>query len=436
MSSDQQWNDLAIHLNKWFYKPDLDALRIALSVQLSHFWLSDKPVWLSILGPPGCGKTEILIRAIEYCRDTYSISSLTSKSFLSGYGEDIGILSKLLPKPNGSGILSFPDLSTTLLTESPDERVRIMGIMRRVFDGKYDKEVGNRGKKLTWEGKVTCIAACTPDIEDYWALHRDFGERWLNMHIRLNLDSMDDMIKYSEKASSQVGNEETIQKKFKTLIKGIVSKGLLYPEAPITPELSKKTDALAVLLELLRTNVKREFMGNRLAVTGRGNMQLPTRTAKNLVSIARGAASLRCSNSIDDCDYLLARRVALDSIPSKRYKIIQLLLDLFPDWPTHRELSMAVGFPRASFDRILEDLRVLGVCQVERDDNSTEELDQLLSTSDDIELDANNAYIMGKAKSRDKIALTSNIINILSGANMVKTAQTGKISKTAMFKIS
>jgi hypothetical protein len=115
----EDWDELTTFLNKWYYKPDIEGLRIILCTYLSHFYYSSPPIWLMIIGPPGSGKTEIGIKPLEFLSNVYSISELTTNSFLSGFGDANGILDKLVKidknSVNTHGILTFPDFTTTLL---------------------------------------------------------------------------------------------------------------------------------------------------------------------------------------------------------------------------------------------------------------------------------------------------------------------------------
>ena len=133
-SFDVTWEKLCTFLNRYYYKPDIEGLRIVLCTYLSHFYLSSPPVWLSVIGLPGTGKTELAINPLIQFKEVIAESTLTVNSFLSGFGENLGILPQFNPKPNGNGIVVFPDLTTTLLSENWETQAKIIGIMRRVYD--------------------------------------------------------------------------------------------------------------------------------------------------------------------------------------------------------------------------------------------------------------------------------------------------------------
>ena len=55
-----QLNEL---LKKWYYKPDLQAVRIVLGAARTHYLNLGDPVWLFLVAPPGSGKTTMNIMA-------------------------------------------------------------------------------------------------------------------------------------------------------------------------------------------------------------------------------------------------------------------------------------------------------------------------------------------------------------------------------------
>ena len=391
-------------LNRYYYKPDIEGLRIVLCTYLSHFYLSSPPVWLSVIGLPGTGKTELAINPLIQFKEVIAESTLTVNSFLSGFGENLGILPQFHPKPNGNGIVVFPDLTTTLLSENWETQAKIIGIMRRVYDGQLDKQVGNRQKKLEWKGKCTCIAACTPSIEDAWAIHRDMGERWLQLRWRTPPDQWG----IAEKASSHSGQEETIKKVLnKYIAKLIHNIGSGVEDFSDSLELR----AISILLEDLRVSLKRESVGSRhYEIVGTGQKQSSARTMKSLISIVKASTALRQSIIVEQVDIDLAKRMALDSIPTKRKIVIDILMGLYPDSVTKETLAIGAKMPKATFDKVLEDLRYLDIINVSR----VAVTEKFFGLDDDEEGQISDSpYGYRKPKAKDVISLNPNIINLM-----------------------
>jgi len=412
------WKLLKEHLQTYYYKPDLEALRVLLCTQISHYWLYDPPVWISLNGLPGSGKTAIYLAAIlnQQKPDIKPVSSLTVNSFLSGFGPGHGILPQLKKK---HGILVFPDLSTSLLSIDPKESKQIMGQMRRVYDGEFEKQVGNQKKPLTWKGKVTAIAACTPDIEEHWAIHRDMGERWLTLQLR-TIQSLEDMENLAIYAAKNIGRYEFINNETMTLVSNLMTKA---NENSTTAEnledhtIYQICSHLSILVESLRMNVKREFVGNSLKVVGKGNIQMPTRTPQALYSLIRASSVLRGTPQIDQHDLQIAKRLALDSIPTKRWKLLRTLIDMYPNPVQKIEVAMGSGLAKSAFDKELENLRYLelvNIVHVEQEDEG-----YIIDPESLKDLDPNNQYVMAKVKNRDRIGLTERFVRILKTATIL-----------------
>ena len=401
-SFDVTWEKLCTFLNRYYYKPDIEGLRIVLCTYLSHFYLSSPPVWLSVIGLPGTGKTELAINPLIQFKEVIAESTLTVNSFLSGFGENLGILPQFKPKPNGNGIVVFPDLTTTLLSENWETQAKIIGIMRRVYDGQLDKQVGNRPKKLEWKGKCTCIAACTPNIEDAWAIHRDMGERWLQLRWR----TPPDLREMAKKARLHEGQEETIKKVLNKYIAKLINE---IGEGSQEITHIEEFEACAILLEDLRVTLKRENTGKGYQVTGTGQKQSPARTMKCLIAIAKASTALRQSTTIEQIDIDLAKRIVLDSIPSKRKSILDILTGIYPSPISKKELAGVVRLPKYTFDRTLEDLRHLDIITI-RKAPIDKKMDLFFDVEDEVDLDSPYGY--QTPKPRDAIVLNSSIYNL------------------------
>lgn len=407
----KRWSELCSFLEHWYYKPDTEGLLITLAVYRAHF-LSGNPVWLAIIGPPGSGKTEIACGALEALPKVQAESALTTNSFLSGTSEKMGILPNL---KDHNGVIVFPDFTTTILSIDEKMQTQISGQLRRIADGEFQKSVGNQEKQLRWEGKVTCIAAGTQDVEDFFDKNRDKGDRWIYLRWKAFLDTDTDLKGYAHKASEHADHKAKIKKEYRTLIYGLMKHGINTTKEVIQVDsaMVRQSNALAVMLEILRTGVKKEFRGGRegMVITGKGNMQAPTRTSQNFVSIARGVSALRGDTEVTAEDFALSRRVALDSIPGNRRKIIDILLQFKCEPVTKSELAMGAGLSRSTFDAVLAELRYLDIVtlipQVD---------DGLIPLESDGEEppDPNNPYVQRRPKGKDQIMLSSRIINLLT----------------------
>src|SRR3990167_9402714 len=137
--------------------------------------LNSDPAWAVIVAPPGGGKSEF-INMLHKCKGVHAISTLTSRSLVSG-AKKVGSETSLLTKIGKTGIITFKDL-TSLLSENKDDRSIIMGQLREIFDGKYSKSFGT-GETIEWEGKITVVAGATYAIHTLKQSYTAMGERFL-----------------------------------------------------------------------------------------------------------------------------------------------------------------------------------------------------------------------------------------------------------------
>lgn len=365
-----EWNELVAFLEKWFCEPDVDAFKIVLSVYAAHLYQND-PIWLFVISPPGSGKTSIAIRGLSFLPNTHPVGDININSFLSGYGENNGLLGNLTKNYKGNGVILFPDF-TSLLSKRHEQKAEIMGQMRQIYDGYYSKTVGNKSESVFWRGKVTCIAAVTPALENYWGTHRSLGERFLNVRWK-----QPDGLMTAEFAERQVDHEKEIRDGFEKLVKAYVGvtkddKGneiVKIHEVYIEKDRELGLKDLAYIVSLLRTNVTRDSKSRKIVDVDEA--ESPSRIAKSLAMVAKGSATLDRRASIDASDLDLAHRVAKDSIDKQRGKVMNELLegkivngDVVYE-VTMSELVKTTDLPNAALTRVLEDLEILKIIDIE-----------------------------------------------------------------------
>ena len=241
---------LMAHISKSFYKPDLQATRIILGTAFSHYFPRVDPIWLFVVGPPSSGKTAITIEALsgltglfgpgkawgphvkgsdkgeddgpntnENLKDQEAVellSTINSNTFLShmqGKDQAPGLLEQIVRgKPYkdkktgktryteaghyekndthkivvGNILCLVPDF-TVMASMRREMRGEIMGQLRRIFDGQFEKKIGTAITKI-WKGKMTMIAATTPVIDKYTSIDASLGERFIQCNWRASRD--------------------------------------------------------------------------------------------------------------------------------------------------------------------------------------------------------------------------------------------------------
>lgn len=355
-----RWDSLVTYLNQWWYKPDTEALRIALSCYVAHHYIQDDPVWLFLIGVPGSGKTSIGIRSLSFLPSTHSESKVGANTFISGFGDDNGLLQMLTKKHGGSGVVLFSDFSV-FLSLRPDVRDELISEMRAIYDGNHCRHLGNKGI-VHWKGKVTMVAACTPALESYWALTRSLGERF--MYVRWGGGKVADLNTISDYAVKQIGHESEIKDGLeKRLLHLVNPDNLQTVDGAIDWESTGLRD-LATLVAKLRVTIQRETLGSKRQIVSIDTPEFPTRIMKSLAQIARGSATIARRDTIGDVDLKLARRVALDTLPTNRAKVVRALVRDLEYEGRSNKLLQSTGIPKVTFYRTIEDLVAIGAASV------------------------------------------------------------------------
>lgn len=306
------WQELTDHLNQHFYNPDLQAVRGVFAAVHAHYAEGD-PVWLFVIGPPRSGKTSVAINCISNLPEVTVESDLTPRSFIVGKkgGEKNSLL-----KPGHDVILAFKDF-TTMISRREDDQKEIMAMLREVYDGQVRRRTAE--VNTLWVGKATVIAACTPAIERAWGIHRDLGERFSQIRWR----SSDNPQATAKRARQQIGNEKVIASITRALVDTFFSlaNGNL---AGLSDVYGDQIDAAATLVARLRCNVVRDSHANRQIIDV-STPEEPTTIAKNLATVATHHAALFGHDLVSIEDMHLALRMALDTVPSSRARIVSNL---------------------------------------------------------------------------------------------------------------
>lgn len=359
--AERSWARLSDHISKWFYKPDLDALRISLAAAISHYSLTDDPVWLYIIGVPGSGKTSVNVECLSILNHCRILSDLTVPALISGYHtSDKHKPYGLLYEIGKSGIFCFKDF-TTILTKRHEDRDAILGALREIYDGRYSRQFGtSKHTEAKWEGKLTVIAAVTPVIESMWAVNNKMGDRF----VQVRLPRVDG-VETARFARKQIGHKTEIKEQMRELTKQFINSSANRFCPAATPLIEGQMDALAECVAWLRCHVDRD-QKDRIMYAGQPEM--PTRLIQGFTQIARAHASL-FHRDIDESDVKLARRVAIDTIPLTRLKLFQSI----PDGTdiSRPDVVRLTGLANSTVGWIAEELKALRILKGVLDDTET-----------------------------------------------------------------
>jgi len=144
-------------LQRRFYKPDVQAIRIVLGTIQAHYLNIGDPAWLFVVAPPGTGKSTMSIVAASGLPEVVTLSDFTENTLLSGfYGhQQPGLLEKLgtptqvgqTYTTEGRGLLLAKDF-TTVLTMRREKRAAILSQLREIHDGEFKRTFGTGVTKI------------------------------------------------------------------------------------------------------------------------------------------------------------------------------------------------------------------------------------------------------------------------------------------------
>jgi predicted transcriptional regulator len=346
---------------RWLGKDyDLATLDAMLAVTASGQMPGD-PAWLLIISGPGNAKTE-----------TIGASSGLGARVVSTITSDAALLSAsprkqraknatggLLCEIGEHGILAVKDF-TSILSMDRNLRGSVLAALREIHDGHWVRNVGtDGGLTLTWKGRITVIGACTTAWDQAHSVVATMGDRFVLIRSDSNLGRRTS----GQKAMRNTGKEVEMRKEMAGAVAGVVS-GIDPSRVYLLSEDDEDTivDA-ANLVTLARTGVELDYRGD---VVDAHAPEMPTRFAKQLVQIMRGAVAIGMAQRYA---LQLVIRCARDSMP-------QLRLTVLRDMAANPSSSVAdvrrrLQKPRATVSRTLQALHTLGLLVCEEEEVKT-----------------------------------------------------------------
>ena len=317
---------------------------------------SGDPVWILFVGPPGIIKTEIL-RTLAEWREIYMLSTLTPSTLISGFVQRDGEDPSLLPKLNGL-VMIIKDF-TAILDMHREARQQILGDLRDAFDGQMSKAFGSEAGTRSYKSKFGILAAVTPAIDKYSSVGQQLGERFLKLRIKSS-----DTRSRIRRAMQNSGQEEQMRAELAAAVEGVLLSCEVDDEKAVSIEdqVIEKLVDLADCLAVLRSAVARD--GSSKAIEYIPEPEVGTRLVKQFAKLARGMAAIRGKPAVDEDEYRLIRRIARNTLPSKRCELVRTIYNLFADgFLSTQEIADPMNMPTDTAKLALEDLWLLQVVE-------------------------------------------------------------------------
>jgi hypothetical protein len=322
--------------------PDHGAVYAALAGVVANYADGDV-VWPLLVGPPGCGKSEI-ITALTSAPGVWALSSLTPQTLISGF-ERKGEPASLLLQIGEFGILAFKDL-TTVLTMHREARGQIIGQLREVADGKTEKSFGN-GLRLEWEGKLGLVAGVTPVIDEQHAFLAIMGERFL-LYRMPEVPRQD----IARRSLARRGHEPELRQRIRATVGDFLEHFQNCGRLPLPESFNEPLIVLADIVTRARSGVSRDYNANLQYIP---EPEAPTRLAKQLAQLS--AAMLAIGVGADET-WRLVRKAGWDSVPAVRCAVLDCLSHHKDPIPL-ATIQEETGLPERTAARVAEDMAVL-----------------------------------------------------------------------------
>lgn len=334
---------------------DTDALDVVLAtVAVEH--LDGDPLWTLLLSGSGNAKTET-VSALTGAGATITSTIASQGALLSATSRSEraadatgGLLRYLGPR----GVLVVKDV-TSILSMSPNIRAEVLAALREVYDGKWSRNVGtDGGRTLEWSGRVAVIGAVTTA----WDRARDVIASMGDRFVIVRMDSHDGRQAAGRRAIGNTGHEEQMRTDLAAAAAGVLA-GMATTAVDLAEDETDTLLAAADVVTLARTGVDYDYRGD---VIDAHAPEMPTRFAKQLAQVVRGAVAIGHDRT---SALRLAIRVARDSMPPLRLAILDDVAE-HPESSTP-DVRRRIGKPRATVDRQLQALHMLGVLACEEE---------------------------------------------------------------------
>jgi len=336
---------------------DMDAFDVTLAAAAVER-LDGDPVWLLVVSGSGNAKTET-VQTLDGA-GAFVTSTITSTgALLSGSPKKEKAADStggLLRKTGDRGIVVIKDV-TSILSQDRNTRAEVLAALREVYDGRWERNVGtDGGRTLTWAGRIVLIGAVTTAWDRAHSVVSAMGDRF----VLIRMDSTVGRLQAGRRSIGNTGSEIQMRQELADAAGGVIASVKPEDAIDLDDEETERLLAAADVVTIARTAVDFDYRGD---VIDAHAPEMPTRFAKQLGQIVRGAVAIGC----DRPDALrLAIRCARDSMPPMR---LSILLDVAAHpGSTTTDVRKRIDKPRSTVDRQLQALHILGLVEVDEVD--------------------------------------------------------------------
>lgn len=321
-------------VNDVYLLSDPGVVRLLIATVVSNLINKEsKPVWLLLIAGSSSGKTALL-QMFDGLKDRiFPIDTLTVNTFSSAMERH---------KPTSlleiarDGVLVFKDF-TTLTSMHKDNLREIMGQLRAIYDGSFNKKTGN-GVNVDWVGKLGVIAGGTTAVQRKMREYSDQGERFVN-YVMVTPDPK----AMTDRALTNLDEIKEKERSLQGVITRFVDYILAKPQVPhdLPPVVRENIISLTDFCTLARSPVTMSFKTGQVEFVP--DREMPARMAMMFMSLAKIFIFMEPSNRLTLEDAEIVYKCALDSIPPDRRLILRLLTK-FTEAST-KDLAIELNYP-------------------------------------------------------------------------------------------
>src|ERR1700741_2407859 len=172
---------LAVEVRNFLHLPDPSSLYVLYGAVAANMF-EGPPCWLMLVGPPSCGKSEILNTLLDIPHMISGADISGEAAFLSGSNrrerasDATGGILRQIGDHGGVVLNDF----TSVLSKPTDKFNPIMSVFREAFVGEWTRQIGGEGGRiLTWKGRLALFAGVTGRIDQHHQVSAELGERWI-----------------------------------------------------------------------------------------------------------------------------------------------------------------------------------------------------------------------------------------------------------------
>jgi hypothetical protein len=345
---------LQVAMSAYTHLFDLDAIIAGLAVGVAQAIPGD-PLWLMLVHASSGGKSEV-VRLLDGVADE-RLKDATLPGLISmtqaKQPRPIGLLMGYV---GADALFTISDLSSMLgdTRQSSAQKTELWNALRDIYDGEYSRVM--HGGAVAWNGRLTMLSACTPEIDRFTAYANALGTRWLQYR-----PPETDVPERIERADYVLRRSEINEKRrhAQAIATDLITAARERIPAALPESFYEPLAWVADLAAYGRATIPRGW--NR-EVDGVQSIEEPMRLAGQLQMLALACLALGVGEAMA---LRVTHRAALSSMPQDRRRVLMVLAGT-EEPLSGRAVARAADLHHAVASRALEDWALLGFVETER----------------------------------------------------------------------